>query len=58
MHFTDHPAAGHIQRSKQRGGAVAAVIVRASLGLARLHRQHGLGAIQGLDLTLLIGAQH
>ena len=37
---------------------MAFVIVRAALGLAGLHRKNRLTAAQGLNLTLLIHAQH
>ena len=36
----------------------AGVVVGAPLGHARHHRQHGLGAVQGLDLRLLVDAEH
>jgi len=29
MQFSNHPAAGHIERREQRGGAVSTVVVRA-----------------------------
>ena len=58
MQFTDDLASSDIQSGKQRGGAVAFVVVGAPLGLARSQRQRGLGAIERLDLALLIGAQH
>ena len=37
---------------------MADVVVGAALGQAGLHRQHRLGAIQRLDLGLLIDAEH
>ena len=37
---------------------MALVIVRASLQLARLHRQQRLRAVECLNLALLIDAQH
>jgi hypothetical protein len=51
-------AGGDLQRREQRGGAVPAVVVGAPLGQARLHRQHRGGAVQGLDLALLVHAEH
>ena len=49
---------GDLKRGVQAGGAVALVVVGHPLRLARLHRQRRLGAIQCLDLRLLIHAQH
>jgi hypothetical protein len=47
-----------LQRGEQGGGAMSGVIVGALLGASRPHVAHGLGALQGLDLGLLIDAQH
>src|SRR5579859_1928705 len=58
MQFPNDLAAGHVQCSEQRGGAVTLVVVRAPLGLARTQRQNRLGAIERLDLALLVSAQH
>jgi hypothetical protein len=44
------------EASEQRRGAVPLKIVRAPLDLAGTHRQHRLGAIEGLDLALLVDA--
>jgi hypothetical protein len=54
----DDPAGGDVEGGEQRGGAVAGIVMAAPLGLARPHRQQGLGAIQGLDLRFLVDAQH
>ena len=54
----DHQARGHVQRGVEVGGAVTAVVVAGSLGAARQQRQHRGGAIEGLDLGLLVDAQH
>src|SRR5262245_48623571 len=54
----DYGAVGHIQRRKQRGCAVALVVVSHRSAAAFLQRQAGLGAVQGLDLTLLVDAHH
>jgi len=51
-------AGGDLQGGEQGGGAMAGVVVGAPLDLARLHGQHRGGALQGLDLGLLIDAQH
>ena len=54
----DHLAVEHAEGRKQRGGAVARVIMSVSSQATFVHRQPGLGAIQGLNLALLIHAQH
>jgi hypothetical protein len=51
-------ANSHIQRREQGGGAVALVIVRHGAAAALLQRQAGLGAVERLDLALLIQRQH
>jgi hypothetical protein len=51
-------ASGDLQRGEQRRGAMTHVVMGAPLSPARLHWQHRLGAIQRLDLRLLIHAQH
>ena len=47
-----------IQRREQARRAVALVVVRRALGHARQHRQDRRGAVQRLDLGLLVDAQH
>ena len=47
-----------LQRGVEAGGAVALVVVGHPLRLAGLDRQRRLGAVQRLDLGLLIDAQH
>lgn len=54
----DHLAGGDIQRSKQGGGAVADVVMGDVLHVAQAHRQQRLGAVQCLDLRLLVNAEH
>jgi len=54
----DDPAVDYVERREERGGAVAIVIVRYPLDIAEPHRQHGLGALQGLHLALLVHAQY
>lgn len=51
--LADHGAGGDVERGEQRGGAVTFVIVGAAFGHARQHRQHGLGAVERLDLALI-----
>jgi hypothetical protein len=48
----------HVQRRKQRGRAVALVIVRHRPAPSLLQRQTRLRTIQRLDLALLVNAQH
>src|SRR6185295_19654089 len=47
---------GSDEACKQRRGAVALVVVRAPLGLAKTHRQHRLRAVKRLNLALFIDA--
>ena len=51
-------ARGDLQRGEQGGGAVALVVIGLPLDLAGAHRQDRLGAIQRLDLALLVHADH
>ena len=43
---------------EQRGRAVALVVVRHRCGAPLLQRQAGLGAVERLDLALLVDAEH
>ena len=54
----DHRAVEHAEGGEQSGGAVPLVIVRHGLAAARLDRQSGLGAVEGLDLALFVNRQH
>ncbi|MNL64237.1 hypothetical protein D3C87_1884310 [compost metagenome] len=54
----DDLAIEHVERGKQRGRAIALVIVGHGGGAPLLQRQTGLCAIQRLHLALLIAAQH
>ena len=56
--FADDPAGCDVEGGKQRGDAVTLVVVTTACRLARSHGQHGLAAVQRLDLRLLIDAQH
>ena len=56
--LADHLTRCHIQRREQRGRTVTLVIVRHRRAATLLHWQAGLGAVQRLDLTLLIEAEH
>src|SRR5436190_16411725 len=56
--LTDDPPLQDLQSRKERGRAVTLVVVRHGPATALLQRQTGLRAVQGLDLTLLIYAEH
>ena len=56
--LADDRAVEHIQRREQRGRAIALVIVGHGAGAALLHRQPGLGAVERLDLALLVHRIH
>src|SRR5215207_4211655 len=51
-------AVEHVEGGKQGGGAVALVVIGHGAGPALLQRQAGLGAVEGLDLALLVDRQH
>ena len=46
------------ERGEQRGRAVPLVVMRHRAGAALLHRQSRLGAVERLDLALLVDRQH
>jgi dihydroxyacetone kinase len=54
----DDGAVEHVERGEQRGRAVALVVMGHGAGAALLHRQAGLGAVERLDLALLVDRQH
>jgi hypothetical protein len=56
--LADDLAFEHIEGSEQGRGAVTLVIVGHRAGATLLHRQAGLGAVERLDLALLINRQH
>src|SRR6266566_745690 len=53
-----HLTAQYVQGREQSRGSMAGVIVRLPLGDSRTEGQNRLGTVQGLDLALLIHAQH
>jgi hypothetical protein len=55
---SDDLALEDVEGSEQRGGAVARVIVRHGGGAPLLQRQAWLGAIERLDLALLVDREH
>ena len=54
----DHLAFEYVESSEQRRCAVALVVVGHRAGAALLHRQARLGAVERLDLRLLIDREH
>lgn len=54
----DHFAVENIERGEQRGGAMAFIVVRLTLRQAGAQRQNRGGAVQSLNLALLIYAQY
>ena len=54
----DHLTVQHVERGKQRGRAMALVVVRHGGPSTLLQRQPALGAVQGLHLALLVAAPH
>jgi hypothetical protein len=57
-HVRDHLAGAEVEGGVEVGGAVADVVVGAALGHTRHQRQDRRRAVKGLDLGLLIDAQH
>src|SRR5260221_9398543 len=51
---TDNGAIENVEGGEERRGAMAFVVVRHRAGAARLHRQAWLGAVERLDLALLV----
>src|SRR5262245_11568242 len=56
--FPDHATLDHLQRGKERRGAVALVIMRECSAPTRLEWQSRLSAIQCLNLALFINTEH
>ena len=50
----DHLAIQDVERGEQGGGAVALIVVGHGASPSLLHGQARLGAVEGLDLALLI----
>src|SRR5271169_5132652 len=55
---TDDVAGSDVQGGEQRGRAATLVVMAAPLDLTGAHRQQRLGAVECLNLRLLIDAQH
>ncbi len=58
MRIADDFAGRDVQRREQCRRSMTHVVVSASRGHARRQRQHRLCAVEGLDLTLFVLAQH
>ena len=58
MQLAQHMAAGHVEGGEQTGGAVALVVVRAAFDLPGAQGQQRRGAVQCLNLALLVHTQH
>ena len=54
----DDGAVEHVERGEQRGGAISLVIMGHRAGAPFLQRQSGLGAIERLNLALLIEGEN
>src|SRR5271168_2665890 len=54
----DHRPGGDIKGGEQRGRAMALIIMGHGAGAALLDRQPRLGAVERLDLALLVGVEH
>jgi len=58
MELADNFATLGIQRGEERGHPMPRVVLGPALDLPRPHRQHGLRAIERLDLGFFVHAQH
>ena len=56
--LADDPALQHVERGEQGRRAVPLVVVRHRPAAALLHRQARLGAVERLNLRLLVDRQH
>jgi hypothetical protein len=54
----DDRAVEDVECREQGRRAIADVVVRHRTGASALHRQAGLGSVQGLDLAFLINREH
>jgi hypothetical protein len=58
MAFADHASRFEVERREQRGRPVTDVVMGPRFDVAEAHGQQRLGAIERLNLRLLIDAQH
>src|SRR6266567_1267479 len=56
--LADDPAGPGVERGEQTGGAVTFVVMGAALDLSGTHGQQRRGAVERLDLALLVHAEH
>ena len=56
--LADNLAVEHVERGEQGCRAVALIVMGHRAAAAALHRQPRLGAVERLDLALLIDRQH
>ena len=56
--FMDDMACGDVEGCEEGGGAVPLVVVRHGAGSALLEWEAGLGAVQSLDLALLVEGEN
>ena len=54
----DHLARGHVKGCTKRRRAEADRVARVVFGIAQVRRQDRLGAVQRLNLGLLVGTEH
>ncbi len=54
----DHLAGGHVQGGEQGGCAVADVVVGHTFHVSQVHGQYRQDPVEGLDLRLLVDAEH
>src|SRR6266702_3448309 len=56
--LADDPAGPGVERGEQTGGAVTFVVMGAAFDLSGTHGQQRCGAVERLDLALLVHAEH
>ena len=56
--FGEDRPGSDVEGGKERGGAMANVVMSDSFHVTEAHRQHRLSAVEGLNLGLLIDRQH
>ena len=54
----DHFARGHVQRGEEIDRAMPQIVVRPSFGMADVHGQDRLCALEGLDLGFFVDREH